>query len=125
VHPLYRDLLLAAAETDTVYGLLFDRGWAGAPHRALRNSTVEAWEAAGMPISGVRPGEGEEVARRADGSPVIRYSSALPLEGYSGAIEALSLWAGQGGGVVRETKPAGAIVREFIEDAERALEALR
>lgn len=125
VHPLYRERLLAAAETDTVYGTLYDVGWPGAPHRTLRNSTVEAWEAAGRPPSGERPGEGATVARRADGSPVVRYSSALPLEGYSGEVEALSLWAGQGVGILRETKPAGAIVRELVEDAERILEALR
>ncbi|MBI3530369.1 MAG: hypothetical protein HY067_20680 [Betaproteobacteria bacterium] len=32
---------MAARSTDTVYTTLFDQGWPDAPHRALRNSTVE------------------------------------------------------------------------------------
>jgi nitronate monooxygenase len=60
IHPQYRDRLLQAAEDDTVYlEELFDIGWAKAPHRVLRNDTVTAWEAAGRPARGKRPGEGE------------------------------------------------------------------
>src|SRR5204863_2301353 len=44
IHPAYRARILAAGEGDTFYGTLFDRGWPDAPHRTLRNSTVEAWE---------------------------------------------------------------------------------
>ena len=43
IHPDYRRRILAAGEADTFYGTLFDRGWPDAPHRTLRNSTVEAW----------------------------------------------------------------------------------
>jgi len=56
IHPDYRRRILAAGEADTFYGTLFDRGWPDAPHRTLRNSTVEAWEQAGRPASGSRPG---------------------------------------------------------------------
>ena len=96
-------------------------GWEDAPHRVLRNSTVEAWEAAARPAMGDRPGEGDEVARRADGSPVLRYSSALPLDTMEGDIEALSLWAGQSVGVVGDVQPARAIVEELVREATRAL----
>jgi NAD(P)H-dependent flavin oxidoreductase YrpB (nitropropane dioxygenase family) len=57
IHPDYRRRILAAGESDTFYGTLFDRGWPAAPHRTLRNSTVEAWERAGRPASGSRPGD--------------------------------------------------------------------
>jgi DNA-binding NarL/FixJ family response regulator len=38
-----------------VYSTLFDRGWPGAPHRTLRNSTVQASERAGRPTVGNQP----------------------------------------------------------------------
>ena len=114
VHAEYRRLLIAAAETDAQwYADLFGVGWPGAPHRVIRNSTAQAWEAAGRPGPGRRPGEGEEIARGDDGRPVVRYSSALPLEGTTGDIEALSLWAGQSVALARRTQPAADIVAEL------------
>ena len=62
IHPEYQRRILAASENDTAYcENLFDGGWANAPHRVLRNSTVRDWEAAGRPPSGRRPGEGESL----------------------------------------------------------------
>jgi nitronate monooxygenase len=121
IHDEYRRRLLEAVETDTYYGTLFDGGWPDAPHRALRNSTVEAWEAAGRPAPGARPGEEEEVAARGDGSPVKRYASSTPHSSMTGEIEALSNWAGQGVGLVTRVQPAAEIVRELVADAERIL----
>ena len=113
IHPLYRELLLGADATDTLYSSVFDGGWPDAPHRTLRNSTLEAWQRAGSAASGSRPGEGEVVARRPDGSELRRYASALPLAGMEGEIEALSLWAGQSVGLVRDVRPAAEIVAEL------------
>jgi nitronate monooxygenase len=121
IHDEYRRRLLEAVETDTYYGTLFDGGWPDAPHRALRNSTVEAWEAAGRPAPGERPGEEEEVAARGDGSPVKRYASSTPHSSMTGEIEALSNWAGQGVGLVTRVQPAAEIVRDLVADAERIL----
>src|SRR3954463_4294860 len=101
IHGDYQARLLEAAETDTFYGTLFDGGWEEAPHRTLRNSTVEAWEAAGRPPPGSRPGETDELAVvRPDGSPIKRYVSATPSAGMRGDTEPLSNWAGQGVGLV-------------------------
>ena len=121
IHDDYRRRILQAAETDTYYGTLFDRGWADAPHRALRNSTVEAWEAAGSPPSGSRPGEEDTPASRPDGTPVGRYASATPSAGMTGDTEPLSNWAGQGVGLVTRVQPAAEIVRELNDEAERVL----
>jgi nitronate monooxygenase len=121
IHPLYRQRLLAACETDTVHTSLFDIGWPDAPHRVLRNATVEAWEAARRPKPGTRPGEGEVIAHTAEGAPILRYASATPRPGAVGGIDAMSLWAGQGVAQVRRTQPAGDIVRELVEDARTAL----
>jgi nitronate monooxygenase len=113
VHEDYRRRLIAAAETDAQwYADLFGVGWPDAPHRAIRNSTAQAWEAADRPGPGRRPGEGEEIAQ-AQGRPIVRYSSALPLEGTTGDIEALSLWAGQSVALARHVQPASEIVAEL------------
>jgi NAD(P)H-dependent flavin oxidoreductase YrpB (nitropropane dioxygenase family) len=103
------------------YTGLFDGGWPDAPHRVLRNSTVEAWEEAGRPAPGERPGEEDDIAARADGSPIKRYASATPHASMTGEIEALPNWAGQGVGLVTRIQPAAEIVRELVAGAERIL----
>src|ERR1700728_719042 len=50
IHEDYRRRLIAAAETDPqLYPNLYEVGWPDSPHRALRNSTANAWQAAGRP----------------------------------------------------------------------------
>lgn len=122
IHDEYRQRVLEASEEDTYYATsLFDGGWPDAPHRVLRNSTVEAWEEAGRPPAGERPGEEDEVAARGDGSPIKRYASATPQASMTGDIEALPNWAGQGVGLVTRVQPAAEIVEELVADAERIL----
>ncbi|MGZ8707102.1 MAG: NAD(P)H-dependent flavin oxidoreductase [Gaiellaceae bacterium] len=124
IHDEYRQRVLEAVEEDTYYGNLFDGGWPGAPHRTLRNSTVEAWEGAGRPAPGDRPGEDDDIAARGDGSPVKRYASVTPHAGMTGEIEALPNWAGQGVGLVTRVQPAAEIVQELVADAERIILAM-
>jgi nitronate monooxygenase len=115
LHEQYRRRLIAAAETDAEwYADLYDVGWPNAPHRALRNTTGETWEAAGRPDSGSRPGEGESIARRPSGETIARYSSTMPLEGMTGDIDALSLWAGQSVAFATTTRSAAEIVAELV-----------
>ena len=122
-HHLYKRQLLAARAEDTVYSTLFDIGWEYAPHRTLRNSTFNMWEKAGYPPTGKRPSEGEVIARRADGKPVIRYSSAMPLETMQGDIEALALYAGQSVGLVKDVKPAAKIVEQLKRETEQVFKS--
>jgi len=121
-HPDFKELIIQAAETDTVYSYLFDGGWPDAPGRTLRNSTFNNWEAAGHPTRGQRPGEGEIVATRQDGRPpVARYDQPLPLAGMTGDMEAMPLWAGQSAGLVSRMQPAGEIVMELVDEAVRVI----
>jgi nitronate monooxygenase len=125
LHDDYRRHLLGARAEDAVHAAeLFNVGWEHAPHRALRNSTRERWEAAGSPAPGGRPGEGETVAMRADGAPIVRYSSAMPVAGISGDIEALSMWSGQGIGLVDRVQPAAEIVRELADETDAVVTRL-
>ena len=107
-HSRYKARLLEAQARDTVLTELFDVGWPASPHRVLRNSTYERWEAAGSPPSGERPGEGEEVA-----SGVPRYASNLPIAGTEGDPEAMAMYAGQSVGAITAVEPAAAIVERF------------
>lgn len=118
IHPDYQQRLLEASEDDTVHlENLFDVGWRDAPHRVLRNSTVDAWEVAGCPPSGERPGEGEVVANSPSRGEMVRYLSRTPGSDFTGDIEAMSMWAGQGLSSVCRVQPAAEIVREIVEDA--------
>jgi nitronate monooxygenase len=114
IHDEYRRRLQEAAETDAEwYPDLYDVGWPDAPHRAIHNSTAAAWEAAGRPPTGRRPGEGEVIGHFASGDPIVRYEPAAPLAGTTGQIEALSMWAGQSVALARRSQPAADIVAEL------------
>ena len=118
IHPRYREVLLQANETDTVYlDNLFDIRWPNAPHRTLRNQTVRTWEAAGRPPSGDRPGEGDIIGVSRSNGPIVRYQSYTPGADAEGEIDAMSLWAGQSVGLVTKTQRAADIVREIAEQA--------
>jgi nitronate monooxygenase len=122
IHPRYRERLVKATENDTAFlEELFDVGWPKAPHRVLRNKTVAAWEAAGRPPSGKRPGEGEVIATSKISGHIVRYQSYTPGADAEGDIEALSLWAGQSVGLVSKVQPAGEIVQEIAKEARAIL----
>ena len=124
LHPDYRERVLNGTVAETVYTSLFDVKWPDAPHRVLRNSTFVAWEAAGRPPSGQRPGEGDVLATDAYGNTVVRYQRTTARSDHEGDIEAFPLWAGQGVSLVKRVQPASEIVREIAEDARRTLERL-
>ena len=114
IHEDYRRRLIAAAETDPQwYANLYDVGWPDSPHRALRNSTARAWEAAGRPPDSQRPGAGEVIAHFASGEGIVRYEPAPPMVGTTGDIEALSMWAGQSVALARKPQSAADIVTEL------------
>jgi nitronate monooxygenase len=114
-HDEYRRRLIDASETDAQwYPDLYDVGWPDAPHRALRNSTADMWEAAGRPPLGSRPGEGEVLAHFPSGESIVRYEPGAPMVGTTGDIEPLSLWAGQSVALMRQTQTAAEIVAELV-----------
>jgi len=114
IHEDYRRRLIAAAETDPQwYANLYDVGWPDSPHRALRNSTSRAWEAAGRTPDSQRPGAGEVIAHFASGEGIVRYEPAPPMVGTTGDIEALSMWAGQSVALARKPQSAAEIVTEL------------
>ena len=125
IHPRYRERILQANEADTIYlDNLFDIRWPNAPHRTLRNQTVQTWETAARPASGKRPGEGEVIGTSKSVGPIVRYQSYTPGADAEGDIDSMSLWAGQSVGLVSETQSAADIVREIAEQADSILRRL-
>ncbi len=123
-HPHYLSRILAAEAADTYYSTFYDVGWLDAPHRVLRNSTIEAWEKAGSPPSGSRPGEGEVIVEAGENDQVVRYEAVAARKDYQGDVEAMPLWAGQGVGLVRRRQPAAEIVAEIVTEAEAVIAGL-
>ncbi len=121
IHPDYQAALVPATAADTFISALFDVGWEDAPARALRNSTARAWEAAGRPPRGQRPGESDTLYRSPTKGTALRYESTTPPADAQGDVEAGSLWAGQGVGLVSRRQLAGEIVREIVEEARDVL----
>ncbi len=112
-HRVWKDALVAASAADTVMTGLFDIGWPAAPHRVLRNSTYRAWEAAGSPPPGTRPGEGDILGTYL-GDPLPRYSVESPGPGVEADdFEPLCQYAGEGVERIDGILPAAEIVRRL------------
>ena len=124
IHPEYQAALVAATAADTFVSTLFDVGWEDALGRTLRNSTSRAWEAAGRPPRGQRPGEGETLYHSPTRGTGVRYEPSVAWPDAQGDVKASSLWAGQGVGLVSRRQPAGQIVREIAEEAREVLARL-
>jgi nitronate monooxygenase len=114
-HPTYKKKLVDASASEATLTVCFDRGWPYAAHRVLRNATLENWEAAGCPPSGVRPGESDEVAHIQD-RVVRRYEDTPALEGMQGNVLDLCLYAGTGVGKITDIMPAGELLRGLWRD---------
>jgi nitronate monooxygenase len=115
IHEKYRHRVIEANETDTRwYANLYEVGWPDAPNRSLYNSTAALWEAAGRPVPGSRPGEGDVIAHFASGEAIVRYEPAAPMVGTTGDIEAISMWAGQSVSLARHREPAAEIVADLV-----------
>jgi NAD(P)H-dependent flavin oxidoreductase YrpB (nitropropane dioxygenase family) len=124
IHDHYRARIMAAAPNDAIYTRCFDGGWPDAPHRTLRNDTLEAWEAAGRPASPDRPGEGTVVATDHRDRDVKLYDDVMPSRVHRGNLDGMALYAGQSVGLVRDVEPAAQVVATISRQAEQALSAV-
>ena len=112
-HAQYKDALVSASSSDTAYTLCFDGGWPQAAHRVLRNSTFLAWEAAGCPSKGSRPGEGDVVATTPTGSELLRYDDSPPLISMEGDVLACCLYAGEGVGKIDDIPSVNTLMKQL------------
>ncbi|RRJ33672.1 nitronate monooxygenase [Halocatena pleomorpha] len=122
VHDRYRERVIDAEETDTVYSTLFDRGWPDVPHRVVENDTVDRWRAAGKPETD-RPGGGDHVATTPTGEPIERYADSLAVPETTGNIDELPLYAGQSVGLINDRPTASSVVEALAGETEAALDS--
>jgi nitronate monooxygenase len=112
MHAEYVAALIAAEAQDSVWTEAFSVGWRDAPHRVLRSS-----------IAAAKAHQGDAIGEtsRLDGTrmPIARFQVGVPDKTTTGAIGAMSLWAGESVGAVKRVQPAAEIVRELVEEAER------
>ncbi|MDG4791567.1 nitronate monooxygenase [Micromonospora sp. WMMD1102] len=120
-HDEYRRAVMAADPGDAVHTGCFDGGWPDAPHRVLRNATLDRWLAAGSPAGPDRPGEGDVLATDAEGRQHLRYADIVPVTGMTGQLDELARYAGQCAGTVRDVAPAAAIVESLVRQAAEIL----
>jgi NAD(P)H-dependent flavin oxidoreductase YrpB (nitropropane dioxygenase family) len=113
IHADYLARVLASSGEDALYSQIFDVGWPDAPLRSLKNATTRNWEAAGRPLAPNRPGEGEILAKRADGTGIPRYHFSSPTRDVVGEASAMALYAGEAVGLVNSVAPARTIVEEL------------
>ena len=116
-HPAYIQALVQASAVDTVITTAFSGMWPDAPHRVLR-SAVAAMEA----FQGETVGEMDLGPAR---MPIPTGSIPSPTRDTTGAIPAMALYAGESVGNVVRVQPAGEVVRELAEGAERFLRRFR
>ena len=120
-HPDYKEALVRADSDQTVLTVCFDGGWTNATHRSVRNSTFINWEAAGCPPSGKRPGEGDVLGKRPDGSPVLRYTGAAPSKAIVGdRILECALFAGLGVGQVKDLPTVEVLIKRLWQECQAA-----
>jgi NAD(P)H-dependent flavin oxidoreductase YrpB (nitropropane dioxygenase family) len=119
VHPVYRERLLAAEVEDTAVTTLFGQEWPDAPHRGLRTALMSAWldrdgsaeaRSPDQPLVGTTRIAGQEI-------PLPRFTGFAPCADARGDIDAMSLLAGQGVGLVNDLRPAAELVRALVEGA--------
>ncbi|MFT5219094.1 MAG: nitronate monooxygenase [Planctomycetota bacterium] len=89
-HPLYKAAILAAKGSDTVSTTCFDGGWPNATHRVIRNQLFNAWESAGCPQPGSRPGENLLLTEDSSGYEIRKYHFSNPMKDFS--ISDVSDW---------------------------------
>ena len=114
-HPEYVARLLRAGAHDTVLTEEFSVMWPNAPHRVL-GSAIEAARALDADVVGTTPVGDTSM-------PVPRLSVIPPTRATTGRVDAMALYAGESVGAVTDTRPAGAIVAELVDGAERLLAA--
>lgn len=107
-HPAYKQAILDAAPQDSVWTAdCFDGAWPNAPHRVLRNETLERYLE-----TGTRQ-DRDRVAATPKGAPIARYDERPPLAGMTGDVLQMALYAGTGVGGIDRVMAASDIVRDL------------
>lgn len=116
LHAVYKQAIVDSKENDTVFTNCFNRGW-NAMHRVLKNSTYTNWEAAGCPLEN-RPGENDVVAKNFNGKDILRYAPTPPIEGATGDLKAMVMYAGTGAKDIHDVPSVAELIPRIWKEFE-------
>ncbi|RZC90267.1 hypothetical protein C5167_041355, partial [Papaver somniferum] len=124
-HDYYKEQLLTYTGEDTDYTDLYSRESWRAPTRVLNTPFHQKWKPAPedvennaeQPIIGYSIIYGGETVLR-------RFAGQVANKTTAGEVENMVMYAGQGVGHVNDILPAGDIVKNFIEGAEKIIKEL-
>jgi NAD(P)H-dependent flavin oxidoreductase YrpB (nitropropane dioxygenase family) len=122
-HEEYKRRVVAARESDIARTCIFGPEWPDAPMRVIRNRVVQEWEGRDAHTP-PQPDPPQFIGTTHLGTYEYRmpkFAAILPTPQTSGDFEEMCLAAGESAGLVHEIKPAGQIVREIMEEAERVI----
>ncbi len=113
-HETYKKAVIAAAGGDSVLTDEFRVGW---PDQASAARVLRA------SLEAARAFDGDVVAHLQldEPIPIPRLGTVPPLQGVTGALEALPMYAGESARFVRDTEPAADIVRSVAAAADQHL----
>jgi NAD(P)H-dependent flavin oxidoreductase YrpB (nitropropane dioxygenase family) len=115
-HPDYKQRLLKAVETDTVWCDVFHVGWPNAPHRVLKNDLTEKRLKPAGPVA--------KLVRDGTAIDVLAFASMTPSVEVQGRTELMANYAGQAVGLITDIRPAADIVERMMAEAEQAIRNL-
>jgi NAD(P)H-dependent flavin oxidoreductase YrpB (nitropropane dioxygenase family) len=113
--PATKAKFVAATSADT----LRSRGRTGKPARQLRSAWTDAWE------DPDGPGPLPMPLQSMISEPALHRVDQAAASGHAGATELATYFVGQGVGLLDGVRPAGRVVRDFMEDFAAAVERVR
>jgi NAD(P)H-dependent flavin oxidoreductase YrpB (nitropropane dioxygenase family) len=113
-HPQYLQALVAARPEDTIYTQTFSSNLVTGPQRVIRSSVAAADAFQGEVVGEIGSLDGTRLS-------VPRFGAVAVDRSATGAIDAMSLFAGESVGSVRDVQFARDIVHELSAEAEELL----
>jgi NAD(P)H-dependent flavin oxidoreductase YrpB (nitropropane dioxygenase family) len=119
----YKQRLVDAIPGDTAVQRIFGPEWPGVPQRALRNRVVAQWSGREDEIPSPPPPPATIGTTVLFGQTYVmpKFSAIVPTPDTRGDFEEMDLPAGEAVGLIKDIKPAAAIVSEMMSEAARLL----
>ena len=115
-HDHHKRRLIQARGEHTVYTTIFDRNWhEPAPVRVLANRVTRG------DYDDLKSQGRDQIIGEQDGQPVYLFSTDSPLQGASGDLDDMALYAGQSCGAINAIEPAAHRIQQLVIGAEKAL----
>jgi NAD(P)H-dependent flavin oxidoreductase YrpB (nitropropane dioxygenase family) len=122
-HSEYKRRIVATTAADIVRTSIFSPEWPDQPMRVIQNRVVDEW-AGRDDRTPPAPEPPQSIGRTLIGGqeyPMPKFSVVLPTPDTTGDFEEMCLAAGESAELVQEIKPAGEILHEMMNEAERII----